>query len=162
MDYIKNNLRVIIIGLLAVGIVVAIASSGDSKPKEATKETATAQDETDTEETEVETEVAPDEPVAASDGVQKSEEGFSVTAASGDSQTKMVRKVIAAYLADANATLSPEQTLFAETNLVNSLKKSDLIYAGTTIQLTNKVVEELVTAAGNLSERQLQAWAKYL
>ena len=160
MEFLQKYARVIVIALLVIGVIVAISVSGSSNDEPIDE--ATSSESTESENTN-EGPVAPETETEATEStVERTEDGVStISAVKGDNQTVMVRKVITQFTSDENM-LSPEQMLFAETNLVNELPRNDLIFVGDTVRLTDEQVESVLEQARNLSESQIAAWAQYL
>lgn len=156
MEFIKKNARAIVIAVLVVGVAgLAIVSQSNDNADQKTENQATEQPS-------AEQENKSEEKPAESGGVTKEESTYSTTVNSGDNQTVLVRKIIDRYLGDGSKTLRPEQKLYVETNLVNTLPRNDLIYAGQTIALTEESVKQFVDSSGQLTEAQLSRWARYL
>ena len=159
MEFIKKNARNIGIGVVIVGIIagIAIASQSNDNNNQDTEDQTTEQ-----QPTEQEAQAPEAEPAEEPGGVTKAENAFTTSAQSGDNQTALVRKIVDRYLAENEKTLRPEQKLYVETNLVNSLPRNDLIFAGQTVRLNEDIVKQTVDASGQLSEAQLALWARYL
>ena len=94
--------------------------------------------------------------------VTRSGDDYSIAANAGDSQTVMMRELIAQYEKENDVTLSAPQRLYAETNLVNDITRSDYIEIGDTIKLTGADIKERVEEARNLTESELNLWSQYL
>ncbi len=181
MEFLKNNARGIVIALLAVGIITAVSASGnDDDTPETTQEDIVSQtenlvqtqeqdDEAAAESSEeAETEAEEATPATNSDGERESAEvavadgQLSATARGGDNQTTLIRDIIDQYKDGADTELSAEQMLFVETQLVNALPKSDLIFVGDVVAVSEEQVKSSIDAAGDLSEAGLALWARYL
>lgn len=170
MEFIKNNARGIVIALLAIGVITAVSVSGDNTNEEANQpETAEVSENNDSsEETANNEENVQSQDEVTAEGtrpnreVQEVDEAYVVTVAEGDNQTVLVRDIIARFSDAKDIELSAEQRLFAETNLVNLLPRSDVVYVGDTLRLSLSDVESVFEDAQNLSAAQISAWAAYL
>jgi len=74
----------------------------------------------------------------------------------------MIRKIISNFIQDSGEALTDEQGLFAETSLVDSLPRNDLIFVGDTIKLDSSQIKSVVDQAHQLTENQISMWARYL
>lgn len=157
MEVIKKNARTLIIAVVTVGIIagIAIASQSNDNNNQSTDDQATEQQP-------AEQENSAQEESTESGGVTKVDNAFTTVAQSGDNQTALVRKIVARYLTESGKTLKAEQKLHVETNLVNTLPRNDLIFAGQAVRLNEDVVKQIVDASEQLSEAQLALWARYL
>jgi flagellum-specific peptidoglycan hydrolase FlgJ len=172
MEFIQKNARAIIIALLVAGVVVLISlssSNGDDTQNEETSSETAESETTDSESTEqeaTESEESSDnsenETESESQPARNDDNSYEITAVRGDNQTTLVRKIVSDY-ADANdIELSAEQALFAETTLVQGLPKSDLIFVGETIRLSDEQLKLTFDQAAELTESQIAAWGQYL
>lgn len=84
---------------------------------------------------------------------------FTLQATAGDSQTTLVRTLIA--MNKQSATLSLPQKAFLENRLVALIGDNSLIYAGQVFQITQVQFSNLVNQSQQLTTSQLQAWAQY-
>lgn len=170
MDFLQKNARSIVIALLVLGAVVLVTNNNeDTTDNDNTPETTQA-DITNSSETENQdssdgtdsTMQDNSESSQQSAEVQVTDEDYSVSAVSGDNQTKLVRRIIDLHVEESDIEISAEQRLYVETNLVNNLPKNDLIYVGDTVKVTNDEMEKLVSEAKALTPAQISAWNAYL
>lgn len=157
MDFIKKNASLLITAAIVILVAVFAIASQSNNDQDQGQE----QNQEQTQSTEEQT-GQPAEPQESSDGVNKTEDTYSTVVARGDNQTVLVRKIVSRYIAENNKTLNAEQKLHAETNLVNTLPRSDLIYAGETISLTNEKIQQIVSESERLTADQQARWARYL
>lgn len=94
--------------------------------------------------------------------VEKQTDSYSATVRKGDNQTVIVRQIVNDYLSDNSLSLSPEQRLYTETVLVDSLPRNDLIYPGAVLKVASEKIQTAVSDSSNLTEYQLSLWSKYL
>jgi hypothetical protein len=167
MEFLQKNARAIILALLIIGVVSAVSNSGTDEDTDAVTEATTS--------SEVVAETTPDEDVTgAVEGeagdddaatpamIEKTDSEYTVSAVSGDNQTKLVRRVIAQYVDEADVEISGEQRVYMETHLVNSLPRNDMIFVGDTIRVNSDEMMALVDSSQNLSDADLALWAAYL
>ena len=95
-------------------------------------------------------------------GVELTADEYTITAESGDNQTVLVREIVGTYMSERDDSLNPEQALYVETNLVNTLPRDDLIFVGDTIRLSDESLKTVVDQAFQLTEQQQAAWSVYL
>ncbi len=174
MEFLKNNLRGIVISLLVAGAIIGIASissddTSDNSNETESSQTEQTQDEAQKEESAVDSEGQADEndEEGSSDEttaptVESNDDGFESQTVEGDNQTVVVRRMVESYLREADTELSAEQKLYVETNLVNDLGRTDFVAVGQNIALAESKVAERVEEAKNLSEAAIARWSAYL
>lgn len=176
MEFLKNNVRGIIIALLAVGVITAVSVSNSNDDDQTENQPEVSQADTSQDqntgpvapETEEESETSEESSAFNESGeresatVEAAEGTFTTIARDGDNQTTLVRDIIAQYMDNQDTELSAEQMLYVETNLVKDLPKSDLIFVGDEVTVSEADLEATVTAANELTEAQLALWAQYL
>ncbi len=171
LEKIKENPRLVVAALITAGVLALVISSGSNKTDDNTEKTnETTQSETTAENTDDNQTTQPStvqDPIGstpAAGAVQVSSEDsiYKSTVRKGDNQTVIVRQMVNEYLADNSKSLSREQRLFIETNLVNKLPKDDTIFEGEVVEVPSTVVGELVAASEQLSDVQKSLWTKYL
>ena len=156
MEFLKNNTRGIIIALLAVGVITAVSASSSNEDDQTDNQPEVSQTDTATDpigplapetDADVESETA-EEPSAFNDEgeretapVEANEGTFTTTARSGDNQTTLMRDIVGQYMDDKDTSLSAEQMLYVETNLVQGLPANDVIFVG-------EEVSEMLTKIG--------------
>jgi hypothetical protein len=166
MEFLKNNLRAVVIAILAVGVVIAVSTNSDSSTednnKDQTSEVADNQSQ-DSSETASDSEGGTDTERKTVQTVEKTDGDYSISANLGDSQTTLVRKVIAQYSDEQDQTLSAEQKLYVETNIVrNDLETTDFINEDDVVKVSEETMKTRFEEAKNLSESKLARWAVYL
>lgn len=172
MEFIKNNTRIIVIGLLIVALIiilaVANANNEDETNNTSSVETSeqTNQDQPDAEDSEParvlpQINLALPQPSTKSE-VVSSEKSLLIVAEAGDNQSEMARKVVAAHLESVDKNLQPGQLLFMETILVKEAGNNDSIPVGSEIQVDTDRLNELTAQAEELSETRIAAWESYL
>ncbi len=169
MEKLKNNPRLIVAGLIIVGVLVlTLTGNNDKTAQEQTSQTNTAaQTETESVKESEKTPAVVDEaigsqPTAGPVVVDQVEDSYSATVRKGDNQTVIVRQMVNEFLQDRSQSLSAEQRLYIETVLVDSLPRNDLIYPDQIVQIKADVLSQAVDASATLSESQLAAWSSYL
>lgn len=175
MDFLKNNARGIVIALLAVGVITAVSASGSNDDDQTDNQPEVSQTDTANEptgplapETDEESSSAEEPSAFNEDGeresaaIETNEGTFSTAARSGDNQTVLVRDIVSQYVEGSDTSLSAEQLLYVETNLVQNLPANDLIFVGDELSVTESDLDAVVAAAGDLTEAELAMWATYL
>jgi len=181
MDFLKKNARSIVVALLAAGVIIAVSTTANNSNDETGNNTDTTQNapegDTTKEESTTPTETvettqtpAPETPQASTNdegdrvtaNVQNADDVYSATARSGDNQTLLIRDVMSNYTGANKTELSPEQKLYLETALVDSLPRNDVINPGEVIKISKSVLEAKITEAKQLDQITLNRWSKYL
>jgi hypothetical protein len=171
-EFLKKNVRTVVVALVIVGTIVTVSMSGSDQNKISTDEpqqdsTAVSTDST-TETTENQQETATAEVVIGSEpqaGPVKVDEDKSMyrsTVRPGDNQTVIARQMLNEFLADESKSLSAEQRLYVETVVVDSLLRNNIIFAGDVIEVEKSAIAASVDASAVLSETQLARWTTYL
>jgi hypothetical protein len=76
--------------------------------------------------------------------------------------TLLVRKSIQLYdKSNTNVSFSEAQIIFIETNIINEINASDLIFSGDKIDVATSLIKKYSTLANNLSDEQTKAWQGY-
>jgi hypothetical protein len=182
LEKLRDNPRAVVAALVAAGVLaVAVGASnrnqnnsGDtpSTPaSEVSQEDSSAAEQQPQDQPESEAEAnSPATPPPTQQAVPPagpvsvtSDQGtLKATVRRGDSQTVIVRQMVTDYLGGRNETLSAEQKLFVETTLVSKLPKSDKIFTGQMVSLSETTVADTVAASKNLSQAAIARWNKYL
>ena len=156
MDFIQKYARPFVLVLLAIGFVSALTIAGrtDTNNNAENEDTGTEQSE----------EIVVEQPQNRTfeNGVELTADEYTITAESGDNQTVLVREIVGTYMSERDDSLNPEQALYVETNLVNTLPRDDLIFVGDTIRLSDESLKTVVDQAFQLTEQQQAAWSVYL
>jgi len=137
------------------------ATPAESDSESSSDENAATESDEDSESTES-TEKADSEDTVVSGDVQRDEDTYTVSAKSGDSQTTLMRKLIAQYESENDVQLTAEQRLYVETNLIDDIGEKDVIEIGDEVELTGADIKVRVEEARNLSEATLALWTQYL
>lgn len=169
MEKVKNNSRLIVAGLIIVGVLVlALTGNNDKSSQEQTGQTNVSA-QTDSESAKETTKVpaSVDEPIGSQPTagpvvVDQVEDSYSATVRKGDNQTVIVRQMVNEFLQDRSQSLSAEQRLYIETVLVDALPRNNLIYPDQVVQIKADVLSSAVDASATLSEAQIAAWSGYL
>lgn len=153
MDFMRTYARPFVLVLLAAAFVSALTIAGQTE----TITTLTNEGEQLSETT---------EPAAQNrsfeNGVELTGDEYTITAQSGDNQTVLVREIVASYMSLRDDSLNPQQALYVETHLVDTLPRNDLIFVGDTIRLSDDSIETVVAQALTLTDQQQAAWSAYL
>ena len=94
--------------------------------------------------------------------VSSNEGVLSATVRSGDNQTVIARQMISDYLDANEESLSEEQRLFAETHVVNSMPRSDIIHPGEEIRVEESTLADIISQSMELDEAAIARWSAYL
>lgn len=186
LEKLRNNPRIVVVALIAAGVLAIAVAAGNNKSAtpQTTPESAENVSQPDSENKDDENkdneEASNDEqsttpaagdastsPSVVSQGTAnvevRSEAGaYKSVVKSGNNQTVVVRKMIADYLASKSETLSDEQKLFVETNIVTLLPRKDRIYPGEEISVTEEVMSKTIEASKQLTQEQIKRWSAYL
>ena len=172
MDFIKNNARIIIIGLFVIALIVAlsVATSNNEGDTEDTTSTETSDQVSDNQsenqenqQREVSPEINPALPQPTTDSeVVEEDSSLVIVAEEGDNQSVMARKIVAVYTARENSNLSPGQLLFMETTLAQEAGNNDVIPVGSKIEVDTTRLEELNAQAEELPQDKVALWETYL
>jgi hypothetical protein len=189
MQWLKDNLRIIVSVLIVVIIAVGIYSySNRSEAPTTEKETAasdilsqisgtdeekttaegvTAQEEKKAEEKvpaqKVETkEVQTQEKTSSVSTSQETENSFMETAGRGDSQTKLARRALANYLEkNPDSSLTAEHKIYIEDYLRKHSENKGKVKIGTSVEFSKTLIQDAITKSKNLNDKQLQNLHKY-
>lgn len=171
LEKLRDNPKAVVAALVSAGVIMlAVGNTGSKDNFVDTAKTAeittSEQDqavETVEEPVEVEGVQIGSEPEAGAVVVNRDEDNkLSATLRSGDSQTVVVRQMVNEYLSDNDESLSAEQRLYIETNVVDTLSRNDLVFIGDTISVDAAVITEYVNSSADLTESQIKAWGRYL
>ncbi len=172
LEKLKENSRVVVAVLIGAGLLLLLVNnsgnSNDSSNDQANVD-KTVQTEDNNEQSNTEKNIDTGQkifvdvaPPAGKVEVTKQDTNYSATIRVGDNQTLVVRQVVNDYLADNEESLSAEQRLYTETNLVNELPRSEIIQVGETITIDQETIKKYVGQSKELTESELNAWSKYL
>lgn len=187
-NWLQDNLRIIVSVLIVVAIAAGVYSYSkrserqlameDQSESQTTDEGIISdQDETvaptDTpseqanEETSTETspatENSPAEDSVSSQPVSQETEGsFVETAAKGDGLTHLSRRALANYLEkNPDSSLTPEHKIYIEDYLRKTTPHTGGVNVGTSVEFSKKTIQDAITKAKSLNERQLNNLKKY-
>ncbi len=161
MEYIQKNARTIILFVIVIGLITAISFNGSDNSSTTTEETKVA-DTQQTDQDNTGSDEQKDNTNTDTKAVVKIDDEFTTSAVSGDNQTVMIRRVVTNYLLESNDEISPEQSLFIETKLVDTLPRNDLIFVGDTVKVSGSQLKSTVEASQKLTPAQTALWAQYL
>jgi hypothetical protein len=189
MQWLKDNLRIIISVLIVVIIAAGIYSySNRSEAPTKEKETAasdilsqisgtegeknnaegvTSQEENKTEEKaptqKVETkEVQTQEKTSSVSTSQETENSFLETAGRGDSQTKLARRALANYLEkNPDSSLTAEHKIYIEDYLRKHSGNKSRVKIGTSVEFSKTLIQDAITKSKSLNDNQLKNLHKY-
>jgi len=174
LDKLKENPRIVVAVLIVAGLLALIIGGGgnntDNAKTDVTQQdqsseqtTVTATDNAENNEaTKNDKQVIGNEPAAGPVEIKKEATVYSATVRKGDNQTVVARQMVNDYLGDQSKSLSAEQRLYAETVVVDSLPRNDLIYANDVIKVEETTIANAVAASGELTEAQIALWSAYL
>lgn len=169
VEFLKRNIRAIVVALLAAGIVVVVAQAGNDTTDTTQNDEVVAESTETQNEDNVSTikEVLPEinaalPAVRTSSPVQKQDNTLIVVAVEGDNQSSMARKIVAQYVAENNKSLQPGQLLYMETLLVKNAGAVDVLAVGESVSVSSEKLAELLASAESLSAERIAAWEKYL
>lgn len=91
-----------------------------------------------------------------------SNRSYIYTAVKGDSVTKLARRAMVDYLAASGISLTRQQKLYFETNLVKISHPNERVYRGTVREFKVVDLDRLAREAQSLTSAQQAAWNKYL
>lgn len=182
LEKLRENPRLVVAGLLTLGVLV-LALGGDGQndnngdtPADSPESSQTEEqvDESSAENGESEpseaidtqpsslNEVLGTAPLAGAVQITKSADSYSAVARAGDNQTLVVRQIVEDYISEQGETLTIEQKLYVETNVVDTLPRDDLIHVGEEVAVAANVLDQYVTLSQGLSEAETLAWANCL
>lgn len=93
---------------------------------------------------------------------QETENSFIETAARGDSQTKLARRALANYLEkNPDSALTPEHKIYIEDYLRKHSANKGRVFVGTSVEFSKSSIQEAISSAKNLNDRQLKNLHKY-
>ncbi len=94
--------------------------------------------------------------------VSKEESTLRATVRPGDNQTLIVRQMVDDFATQSGQSISAEQRLYVETNVVNSVGRNDIITTNDTIEVDESVIADFVSSSRDLTPDQIALWAMYL
>lgn len=182
-QWLQNNIRIIISILIVVAIAGGIYSY--SKRTEAPTEIASIEENLmeeealENQEGQIEVEEEPAGTIAPSDGQQviqpapqetvqapvsqETEAGFIETAVRGDGTTHLARRALANYLEkNPDSSLKIEHKIYIEDYLRKNVGKTGSLQVGESVEFSKTLVEQAITQAKQLNERQIQNLSKYV
>mgnify|MGYP000026455901 CR=1 FL=1 len=179
LEKLRDNPRLVVGGLIAAGFFVLAVGAGGQNDNTAAPEVNSDPAITEQEGTpDVQDDAVQDDGAELDTGslndrigvqpqegrvdVQKTEETYSATVRIGDNQTLIARQMVEEYLNSNDQDLSVEKKLYIETNLVDSLPRSDIVHIGDVISLNESIIEQYVASSADLTDAQLQQWAACL
>ncbi len=189
LEKLRNNPRIVVVALIAAGVLAIAVAAGNNKSSdqqpsspqtsEQSKDSGTDSGENTGPEggeqapADQEPSTAPTEsegnkpPTAVAGGtanvdVRSDAGNYKSTVKTGNNQTIIVRKMVSEYLASKSETLSDEQKLYVETNIVSQLPRNDKIFPGQEVNVSESVLTQTIEASKQLTQEQIKRWSAYL
>ena len=176
MDFIRNNSRLIVAGLISAGIIALLVGNGGNNTENQTDKTEDQM----SSQTENTADTSVDQPAAQAPAeentetqigrtpsagpvaVKKDDANYSATFRAGDNQTVVVRQIVNDFLTDRSQKLSAEKRLYIETVIVDSLPRNNLVYVGDSVSVSATKLADTVSASDALTAAELARWSRYL
>jgi len=164
-QWLQDNLRIIVSIIIVVAIAGGIYSYSkrtEAPVKEEISEESILSEEMEEDSSATETEMATETMTASTTPQSQETEGsFVVMAARGNGTTHLARKALADYLEkNPDASLAPEHKIYIEDYLRKAISQKS-VTIGTSVEFSKELIQDAITKAKGLNERQVQNLHKY-